>query len=264
MTISSSAVSAISDSRWLDTSTVRPSSASRCMKVRIQTMPSGSRPLTGSSNSSISGSPSRAPAMPSRCDIPSEKAPARLPATAVRPTISRTSSTGPSGACSMRPSSAGAHGRSGSGAPTWRRAARRPCAAAAAGRGSACHRSVTLPPVGVSRPRIIRMVVDLPAPFGPRKPVTSPGSTSNDSWFTAMVLPNFLVSSTASIMTSSVVVAWVVSLSPTGAVVLRLPVSSCRPVAVRGQLFVGCVRTASRTRPSGSVPVHPDWTLKAP
>ena len=33
------------------------------------------------------------------------------------------------------------------------------------------------PDVGLSRPRIIRMVVDLPAPFGPRNPVTEPGLT---------------------------------------------------------------------------------------
>ena len=35
--------------------------------------------------------------------------------------------------------------------------------------------TVTGPAVGRSRPRIIRIVVDLPAPFGPRKPVTWPG-----------------------------------------------------------------------------------------
>ena len=33
------------------------------------------------------------------------------------------------------------------------------------------------PDVGVTRPRIIRNVVVLPEPFGPRKPVTPPGST---------------------------------------------------------------------------------------
>ena len=34
----------------------------------------------------------------------------------------------------------------------------------------------TVPAVGASRPRIIRIVVDLPAPLGPRNPVTTPGS----------------------------------------------------------------------------------------
>jgi hypothetical protein len=33
------------------------------------------------------------------------------------------------------------------------------------------------------------MVVDLPAPFGPRKPVTRPGDTVKDSPSTAMRLP---------------------------------------------------------------------------
>jgi hypothetical protein len=46
-----------------------------------------------------------------------------------------------------------------------------------------------LPPVGRSRSRIIRMVVDLPAPFGPRKPVTCPGCTVKDSPSTAWTEP---------------------------------------------------------------------------
>ena len=37
--------------------------------------------------------------------------------------------------------------------------------------------TVTVPLVGRSSPTIIRIVVDLPAPFGPRKPVTRPGLT---------------------------------------------------------------------------------------
>ena len=93
MTTRWSAVSDISVSRWLDTNTVRPSAASLRMNPRIHTMPSGSRPLTGSSNSSVCGSPIRAPASPSRCDIPSEKPPARFLATEVSPTVSSTSST---------------------------------------------------------------------------------------------------------------------------------------------------------------------------
>jgi len=34
---------------------------------------------------------------------------------------------------------------------------------------------VALPDVGRVSPTMIRMVVDLPAPLGPRKPVTRPG-----------------------------------------------------------------------------------------
>jgi hypothetical protein len=49
--------------------------------------------------------------------------------------------------------------------------------------------TVTEPLVGSSRPRIIRMVVDFPAPFGPRKPVTTPGWTVNVRSETAVVRP---------------------------------------------------------------------------
>ena len=33
------------------------------------------------------------------------------------------------------------------------------------------------------------MVVDFPAPLGPRKPVTTPGLTWKDRWSTATLLP---------------------------------------------------------------------------
>jgi hypothetical protein len=49
--------------------------------------------------------------------------------------------------------------------------------------------TVAVPAVGRSRPRIIRIVVDLPAPFGPRKPVTRPGSTVKSMPSTAAFLP---------------------------------------------------------------------------
>ena len=42
--------------------------------------------------------------------------------------------------------------------------------------------------LGVSRPRTIRMVVDLPAPLGPRKPVTRPGWTTKETSSTGVVL----------------------------------------------------------------------------
>src|SRR5260370_34655841 len=47
----------------------------------------------------------------------------------------------------------------------------------------------TLPSVGGMKPVIIRMVVDFPAPFGPRKPSTSPRSTENDTPSTARFGP---------------------------------------------------------------------------
>jgi hypothetical protein len=44
------------------------------------------------------------------------------------------------------------------------------------------------------------MVVVLPAPFGPRKPVTLPGITSNDRSLTAVTSPYRLVSPRISII----------------------------------------------------------------
>jgi len=49
--------------------------------------------------------------------------------------------------------------------------------------------TVTAPLSGSSRPRIIRIVVVFPAPFGPRKPVTTPGRTVNVKPETAVVDP---------------------------------------------------------------------------
>ena len=95
MTTTSSAVSAISLIRWLETKTVRPSRARPFKRLRTQRIPSGSSPFTGSSNSSTSGSPSSAAAMPSRWPMPSENFPARWRATDASPTRSSTSSTRP-------------------------------------------------------------------------------------------------------------------------------------------------------------------------
>ena len=66
MTTTSSTVCAASASRWLDTSTVRPSPASWRSRSRIQRIPSGSRPLSGSSRISTPGSPSKVVASVSR------------------------------------------------------------------------------------------------------------------------------------------------------------------------------------------------------
>jgi hypothetical protein len=63
--------------------------------------------------------------------------------------------------------------------------------------------TVTSPLVGASRPSTSRIVVDLPEPFGPRKPVTIPGLTENDRSFTAVVSPYRFVRPLASIMRSS-------------------------------------------------------------
>ena len=51
-----------------------------------------------------------------------------------------------------------------------------------------------VPAVGVMKPVSIRMVVDLPAPFGPRKPSTSPRLTAKLISSTACTGPNRLAS----------------------------------------------------------------------
>src|SRR6202451_3525193 len=58
----------------------------------------------------------------------------------------------------------------------------------------------TVPLVGRSSPAIIRIVVDFPAPFGPRKPVTTPGSTTKLSPSTAVLSPYRFVKPSISIM----------------------------------------------------------------
>src|SRR4051812_35520982 len=51
---------------------------------------------------------------------------------------------------------------------------------------------VAVPEVGRTRPSSMRRVVVLPAPLGPRKPVTRPGATSNERSSTARTVPNDL------------------------------------------------------------------------
>ena len=170
-------MSSISPIRWLETSTVRPSSARSRSSSRTQRMPSGSSPLTGSSSRRTSGSPSSAAAMPSRWPMPSEKPRTRSCATDSRPTRSMTSSTREPGrsllcasarrcAYAVRP---GWRARGSISAPTRRIG----WASSRNGRPS----TVAVPEVGRVRPRMQRSVVVLPEPFGPRKPVTRPGST---------------------------------------------------------------------------------------
>ena len=52
---------------------------------------------------------------------------------------------------------------------------------------------LTVPAEGGMKPVTIRMVVDLPAPLGPRKPSTSPRSTVKETPFTATFGPNDLL-----------------------------------------------------------------------
>src|SRR5438094_4877688 len=56
-----------------------------------------------------------------------------------------------------------------------------------------CPHTVTPPELGGMKPVIMRMVVDLPAPFGPRKPSTSPLPTSKETPSTASFAPKDLL-----------------------------------------------------------------------
>ena len=164
-------------------------------------MPCGSRPLAGSSKINVCGSPSSAAASPSRWAMPKEKVRGFFLATAVRPTRARTSSTRPFGrelaAASIR---------------RWLRARRvgwnEPVSSivpiSSIGRRMSRKRrpSNCVRPPPWSRSSIRRSVVDLPAPLGPRKPVTTPGRTSNDKSSTASLSPYLFVSPCATIMES--------------------------------------------------------------
>src|SRR2546429_4406767 len=55
--------------------------------------------------------------------------------------------------------------------------------------------TLAAPEVGSARVHRILIVVDLPAPFGPRKPNVSPAATSKSMPRTASTSPYFLVSS---------------------------------------------------------------------
>src|SRR5438045_4926232 len=64
---------------------------------------------------------------------------------------------------------------------------------AASGSASMSWPQITaVPLVGARKPVIIFIVVDLPAPLGPRNPSTSPSGTLNDTSSTAVNGPNFL------------------------------------------------------------------------
>ena len=84
----------------------------------------------------------------------------------------------------------GSDGRTGGGRSRGpRRATRRRAGRRSACRGTACPSTSTRPSVGNTRPSSIRMVVLLPAPFGPRNPNRSPSWTSRSTWSTATARP---------------------------------------------------------------------------
>jgi hypothetical protein len=58
--------------------------------------------------------------------------------------------------------------------------------------------SVTVPASACSNPQTIRKAVDLPAPFGPTRPTTSPAAAESETPDEALLRPNDLWMSTAS------------------------------------------------------------------
>src|SRR5258708_23679389 len=129
---------------------------------------------------------------------------------------------------------------------------------------------VTWPEVGVIRPTSIRIVVVLPAPFGPRKPKISPRCSSNETESTIVLSPMIFVS----------VVAVRVGLVS----FIRAPFPGLVPAAHRRDRGGGSVRSrilliparrhrdfgfdrvaAARQRPRRSAPAHcPDHPRRLP
>ena len=203
-TMSSVAVTAISLIRCDETKTVRPSAASAFNRLRIQRMPSGSRPFTGSSSSSVPGSPSSADAMPEPLAHAEREAPGPLAGDLVQPDqpehlvdprlLDAVRRCHGEQVVARRPS--GVHGtglQQRAHFPQRRRKIDVCLAVDAAAAG-----------IGRSSPSSSRIVVDFPAPFGPRKPVTTPGRTTKLRSSTAVFPPYRLVRPSASIMPSTV------------------------------------------------------------
>jgi hypothetical protein len=183
---------ASSFSRWEETNTVRPSAARSPSRdrsrSRTQRIPSGSRPLTGSSRMTVAGSPSRAVAMPRRWPRPSEKRPARRPTTWPRPTSSTTASTRERAMPRSGRWPAGGGRRCGRGGPSRPPAARRPHPGARRARGRLAVDGRRPAGGGVQaqdEPHGGR----LPGPVGPRNPVTLPGCTTKLRSSTATLSP---------------------------------------------------------------------------
>ena len=125
-----------------------------CMKLRIHRMPSGSSPLTGSSNISTCGSPSSAAAIPSRWRH-AEREPLD-PLARHRRSCPVSSSTSPTRSRGMPLLWASAEqvaaGRPARRARPWRRAARRPRAAGRAASTYGRPLTSAVPAFGRSRP----------------------------------------------------------------------------------------------------------------
>ena len=94
-------------------------------------------------------------------------------------------------------------GRGGRGAGRRRRAGRRRAARGWGAPRTGRPARLSCPACGSESPQIIRIVVVLPAPLGPRNPVTVPGSQRNETSETTVRPPSRFVSPCASIMATA-------------------------------------------------------------
>ena len=186
-----------SSRRWVVRKMVTPRSRSAPIRPCTSCAATGSSPEVGSSRNMTDGSLSRVRARAARWRRPLDRLPVRSWARSLRPTAARASVI----RCSRRgrPYSRAKYSRfsvtvsrryrpgaSGMIEMCWR------ISAARAG-PSGMPATTADPAVGaISVPRI-RTVVVLPAPFGPRKPNTSPRATLNDTSATAVRGPKSLV-----------------------------------------------------------------------
>ena len=155
----------------------------RCTSPHTEARLAGSRPSVGSSRNSMRGSWISALARSSRRFIPPEYVLTCRSAASSRPTMSKSSSerrfdSGPS-AHSAAPARPAAHVPSKAGRGLL---PARPRRSSGVSRACSCRgrnpSRVASPDVGASSVVSMRTVVVLPAPFGPRKPKTSPSLTS--------------------------------------------------------------------------------------
>src|ERR1700674_317652 len=85
-----------------------------------------------------------------------------------------------------------------------------------------CSATVADPDVGRIRPSNIRRVVVFPAPFGPRKPKTSPRCTSRSRLSTAVIDGPYRLVSLLVIMTFSLAIGYLLQERSMGSTVRRL------------------------------------------
>src|SRR5712671_7216590 len=102
---------------------------------------------------------------------------------------------------------------------------------------------VARPEVGSARPSSSRMVVDFPAPFGPRNPVMRPGASSKDRSLIAVTVPYRLVSAWTAMVLMAV--------PPEVVTVVRWMLSTLGGAAARG-----AGRQDALSRTTAAYPIH--------